>query len=171
MRKILTVHSSLIEHTHCIPGKLLVKQKCTEQIMCHVAAAHTSSSGVCAAAMWCRIHLVHFCLLSSFLGMQSMCSVTDKHIIKSEKVQYQNLSIINNTADPIKWLLAEKDSLPEMSFLVRKHSFSQPSSLKSERLFSIGRTLCSPKRNKIYAETSEMSKFLHYNLMKIHFDY
>ena len=86
-------------------------------------------------------------------------------------VRYQNLSIIENTADPIQWWLANRDSFPEMSFLARKYLSAPPSSVESERVFSIGGTLYSQKRNRMNADTGEMLMFLHYNLMKVNFDY
>ena len=91
--------------------------------------------------------------------------------VKLEMVRYQNLSIIENTADPIQWWLANRDSFPEMSFLARKYLSAPPSSVESERVFSIGGILYSQKRNRMNADTGEMLMFLHYNLMKVNFDY
>lgn len=33
-------------------------------------------------------------------------------VVKCEMIRYQSLAIINNTADSIKWCLAERDSYP-----------------------------------------------------------
>ena len=67
-------------------------------------------------------------------------------------------------ASPYMWWSANAYRLPLLSKLAMKFLSTPPSSVESERVFSIGTQIYSPKRNSIGGNTSEMLMFIVYNL-------
>lgn len=94
-----------------------------------------------------------------------------RNCLKIEMARYEELTMIKNEENSLHWWAVNKDNFPKMSILVKKYLCAPPSSIQSERLFSIGGTIYSPKRNEIKSETGEILLFLHYNLQMIGFKY
>ena len=78
---------------------------------------------------------------------------------------------LKNRDDPVQWWKVNNSSFSYMSCLVKKYLCAPPSSVESERLFSVGGSIYSPKRNRMTADTGEMLMFLHYNLRALGFKY
>ncbi len=88
----------------------------------------------------------------------------ERETLKKEMVKYESLKMINNNQSPLQWWLINKDRFPYMALLVKKYLCAPCSSVESKRVFSVGGTIYSPKRNRMQAGTGEMLMFLHYNL-------
>ena len=76
--------------------------------------------------------------------------------------KYISVKNIGNCENPLQWWKLNKNELPIMAVFARKYLSAPPSSIESERLFSVGGTIYSPKRNRMKGETSEVLIFLHY---------
>ncbi len=97
--------------------------------------------------------------------------LSNRNFLKVEMARYQELEMIKNDENSLQWWAANKGSFPKMSILAKKYLCAPPSSVQSERLFSIGGIIYSPKRNRLKSETGEMLMFLHYNLRIMGFKY
>ena len=61
--------------------------------------------------------------------------------------------------------------LPILAKLAKRLLSAPSSSVESERLFSIGGNIYTPKRNRLTAEHGEMLIFLYFNLRAFDFKY
>ena len=95
-------------------------------------------------------------------------SVTE---IKLEMKMYENQTNLPRNDDPFMWWNENKDKYPHLSTLAKKYLSSPPSSVESERVFSIGGNVNTPKRNRLLPEMSESLIFLHYNLRILNYMY
>ena len=91
--------------------------------------------------------------------------------IRTEISRYLTFKLIANNENPLNWWKANKEELPSLALLSRKYLCAPPSSVESERIFSVGGNIYSPKRNRLEPTTGEMLMFLHYNLRVLQFDY
>lgn len=91
--------------------------------------------------------------------------------LKQEMNKYNSLKVISNENDPLQWWKACKNEYPLLTPIVKKYLSAPPSSVESERVFSIGGNVYMPKRNRLSGETGEMLMFLHYNLRALGLKY
>ena len=73
--------------------------------------------------------------------------------------------------DPLKWWKMNSFRFPSLSTLARQLLAAPPSSVESERLFSIGGNIYTTKRNRLTPEHGEMLMFLNFNLRAFNFQY
>ena len=73
--------------------------------------------------------------------------------------------------DPVSWWAINKTSLPKLSSMATKYLSAPPSSVESERLFSVGGNIYTPHRNKLKPEAGEQLMFSNYNLRVFKFKY
>ena len=89
----------------------------------------------------------------------------------NELKNYCALQLEATDADPMQWWRANKDFFPELARLAAKMLSSPPSSIESERLFSIGGNVYWPHRNRLTSETGEKLMLLNYNLRIFNCEY
>ena len=70
------------------------------------------------------------------------------------------------TVSPLSWWQNHKGELPHLAHLANKYLSAPPSSVESERLFSIGGMTYSTRRSKLLPETGEKLIKLCFNLKK-----
>ena len=102
---------------------------------------------------------------SSKIKRQSSCS--DKNLalsLSSEIDLYQSQVNAERNSDPVKWWKFKQEFFPLLKVLASKHLCSPPSSVESERLFSIGGNIYTPHRNCLKSDTGEELMFLCDNL-------
>ena len=73
--------------------------------------------------------------------------------------------------DPLIWWKANAYRFPILSKLARELLSAPPSSVESERLFSIGGNIYTSKRNRLTPEHGEMLMFLNFNLRAFNYQY
>ena len=73
--------------------------------------------------------------------------------------------------DPLQWWKDNSARYPTLSKLSKRLMCTPPSSVESERLFSIGGNIYSPKRNRLTSEHGETLMFLKFNLRAFGFNY
>ena len=83
---------------------------------------------------------------------------------ESEVLRYLESIVIDIKADPITWWQHNKHHYPMMFTLATRLLSCPASSIESERVFSIGTQIYTPKRNRIGAKTAEQLMYLNYNL-------
>ena len=74
-----------------------------------------------------------------------------QHWLKSELDKFCCLPLEPREVDPLKWCKTDRSIFPELGKVVNKMLCSPPSSVESERLFSIGGNIYTPHRNRITA--------------------
>ena len=65
--------------------------------------------------------------------------------------------------DPLKYLSINKKKYPILSIIAKKYLCIPPSEAVSERVFSTGGNICTPKRNTLTPNQIEMLTFLKRN--------
>ena len=70
-----------------------------------------------------------------------------------------------------EWWKMNSTRLPMLAKLAKRLLSAPSSSVESERLFSIGGNIYTPKRNRLTAEHGEMLMFLYFNLRAFDFKY
>ena len=70
------------------------------------------------------------------------------------------------TVSPLSWWQIHKGELPHLSHIANKYLSAPPSSVESERLFSIGGQTYTTRRNRLLPETGEKLIKLCFNLKK-----
>ncbi|XP_065684388.1 zinc finger BED domain-containing protein 4 [Hydra vulgaris] len=96
-----------------------------------------------------------------------------KHYIKlkNEVLMYLSQDIIMQQDSPIVWWGANRNNFKQLAPIAQKYLSCPPSSVESERLFSCGGQIYSPRRSRLAPETGEMLMFLHYNIRIHNFKY
>ena len=102
--------------------------------------------------------------------LQRQTSSTEMEI-KKEITTYLSFPLYQKDEDPIGWWKVNKDSLPQLSKMANKFLCAPPSSVESERLFSIGGNVYTPHRNSLKPEAGERLMFMNYNLRAMDFEY
>ena len=72
--------------------------------------------------------------------------------------------VIGKNECPFTWWEVNKLRFPKLSKLAAKFLSSPPSSVESERLFSLGGLIYTPLRNRLAAENGKKLMFLNFNL-------
>ena len=87
---------------------------------------------------------------------------------KVDREIYTYLSYVNvdKTVTPLCWWQIHKGELPHLSHIANKYLSSPPSSVESERLFSIGGQTYTSRRSNLLPETGEKLIKLCFNLKK-----
>ena len=98
-------------------------------------------------------------------------SITLIHKCTKELDHYVALPLLARGDDPFQWWEKTHETLPLLSKLSSKYLSAPPSSVESERLFSICGNLYEPTRNRLCPENGETLMFLHYNLRVFNFKY
>ena len=91
--------------------------------------------------------------------------------IVTEMEGYEGLTIIPQEASPYEWWMHNAARFPILSTLAKKYLSSPPSSVESERIFSLGTQIYSPKRNRISAISAERLMYLNYNIRMCNYRY
>ena len=73
--------------------------------------------------------------------------------------------------DPLVWWKENENQYPKIAKWAKRLLGAPPSSVESERLFSIGGNIYTPKRNRLTAENGETLMLLNFNLRAFNFDY
>ena len=104
---------------------------------------------------------------------EAMQETESKHYlkVKNELLVYLSQDIIMQKDRPLAWWAANKNNFKQLAPIAQKYLSCPPSSVESERLFSCGGQVYSPRRNRLAPETREMLMFLQYNLRIHNFKY
>jgi hypothetical protein len=81
-----------------------------------------------------------------------------------EMDKYIEKAAISKGACPFSWWRENRLAFPLLSQSARRYLGCPPTSVESERLFSVGGNVYTPKRNRLQPDTGEKVMFLHYNL-------
>ena len=84
--------------------------------------------------------------------------------IQAEIDMYNNVPTLDLKGNPLDWWKKNGVLFSGLSEMAKKILSCPPSSVESERLFSIGGNILTDKRSRLKAENSEMLMFLNYNL-------
>lgn len=99
----------------------------------------------------------------------SLSRLTEK--MSNELQKYCAQPLESRNSDPLQWWRDNRVLYPELAPLAGKMLCSPPSSIESERLFSIGGNVYTPHRNRLTPETGEKLMLLNYNLRIFNFEY
>lgn len=91
--------------------------------------------------------------------------------LKKEIEMFSSAAVEPRTTDPLIWWRNNRCSYPELQQIATKMLCSPPSSVESERLFSIGGNVYTPHRNRLTPETGEQLMFLNFNMRVFDFNY
>ncbi|XP_077975170.1 zinc finger BED domain-containing protein 4-like [Styela clava] len=112
------------------------------------------------------------------LVMETEDHATNKKSSRSESLtlfseieRYVSCRRIEKDENPIYWWKQNKSIFPCLSSLANKYLSCPPSSVESERLFSIGGNIYTPHRNRLSPDTAEELMFLNHNLRYFEFQY
>lgn len=98
-------------------------------------------------------------------------SSSSSSAMKKELEKYFSLEIVTREMDPLLWWKANIAMFPELAKIANKMLSSQPSSIESERVFSIGGKIFTPQRNRLTPEIGEKLMLLNFNLRVLNFEY
>ena len=84
--------------------------------------------------------------------------------IQAEITMYNKMPTLELKGNPLDWRKKNGVLFSGLSEMAKKYLSCPPSSVESERLFSIGGNIITDKRTRLKAENSEMLMFLNYNL-------
>ena len=84
--------------------------------------------------------------------------------ISRELTNFNKEPLLKLTDNPFDWWKKNRKLFPHLSKMARKYLLCPPSSVESERLFSIGGNIMTDHRNRLGADNCEMLMFLNYNL-------
>ncbi|XP_077970653.1 zinc finger BED domain-containing protein 4-like [Styela clava] len=112
------------------------------------------------------------------LVMETEDHATNKKSSRSESLtlfseieRYVSCRRIEKDENPIYWCKQNKSIFPCLSSLANKYLSCPPSSVESERLFSIGGNIYTPHRNRLSPDTAEELMFSNHNLRYFEFQY
>ena len=91
--------------------------------------------------------------------------------IEKEVETYLGGVRIPREADPIMWWFANKHRLPILVRAARIYLAIPPTSVASERMFSVAGQMLTDRRNRLLPEHTEMLVLVHDNLVKLNFNY
>lgn len=91
--------------------------------------------------------------------------------ISQEIELYLKDPLIGRKEDPLAWWRSNGCKYKELRILARKYLCAPPSSVASERAFSVVGNIYDDKRNRLKGENAEKLTFLHYNLKFLNFKY
>ena len=89
-----------------------------------------------------------------------------KEIVDRELSTYLSYVNLDKNVTPLCWWQIHKGELPHLSHIANKYLSSPPSSVESERLFSIGGQTYTSRRSNLSPETGERLIKLCFNLKK-----
>ena len=85
-------------------------------------------------------------------------------IVKYEIVKYKEFKRLDLKGDPFDWWKSHALYLQSLSKLAVRYLSSPPSSVESERTFSIGGNIITRRRTKLRPDNTEQMIFLNANL-------
>ena len=77
---------------------------------------------------------------------------------------YKKMKILPKQENPFNWWKENQKIFPCLSIVAQKYLCCPPSSVESERVFSVGGNIYTAKRNRLKPEMGEKLIFLNYNL-------
>ena len=101
----------------------------------------------------------------------SESELTIRQRIEHEVDRYCDEGMIPEDKSPVDWWRLNKVIYPTLAGLSIKYLSSPPSTVESERLFSIAGNIYSPHRNRLNPYTGEKLIFLNYNLRLFGYKY
>ncbi|XP_029654935.1 zinc finger BED domain-containing protein 6-like [Octopus sinensis] len=84
-----------------------------------------------------------------------------QHCYLTELQNYLELDLIRRTDNIFTWWKNFTNIFPRLSKMALKYLTAPASSVESERVFSTGRNIYQPKRNRLLPENGEMMMYLH----------
>ena len=96
----------------------------------------------------------------------SVPQLSIKEIVDRELTTYLSYVNLDKNVTPLCWWQIHKGELPHLSHIANKYLSSPPSSVESERLFSIGGQTYTSRRSNLSPETGERLIKLCFNLKK-----
>ena len=84
--------------------------------------------------------------------------------VAAELANYMKEARLAKEGDPLQWWAANKNRFPLLAQCARKYLCAPPTSVASERAFSVSGTVCDEKRARLSAENVEILVFLKSNL-------
>lgn len=100
------------------------------------------------------------------------CSLNYNYQTVSQEIElYLKDPLIGRKEDPLGWWRSNGCKYKELKMLARKYLCAPPSSVASERVFSVVGNIYDDKRNRLKGENAEKLTFLHYNLKFLNFNY
>ena len=91
--------------------------------------------------------------------------------LKNEIEKFCAVGVMPRDIDALIWWRENRTGFPELEKLANKMLCSPPSSVESERLFSIGGNVYTSHRSRLTPETGERLMFLNFNLRMFNFNY
>ena len=97
--------------------------------------------------------------------------LSSKEQIDVEVREYlkENPKCIPQTHKPVKWWKENHMKYPRLSLLSKKYLSCPPSSVESERLFSVASHIFSQERNRLERPTSDKLMFINFSLRQNNF--
>ena len=102
---------------------------------------------------------------------QQQCQDSMVRAIGHEYDQFIDEKCAPREIDPIMWWQNNRAKYEHLAILANKYLSAPPSSVESERLFSIGGNIYSQQRSRLLPETGEKLMFLNFNLRVFNFKY
>lgn len=97
--------------------------------------------------------------------------VMDSAVFQSEFTRYLAERVIDRQDCPIKWWHSNRAQFPLLTRCALKFLSAPPTSVDSERAFSVSGNVCDDKRSRLGADNVEKLVFLHTNLKLIDYMY
>ena len=109
--------------------------------------------------------------VTSFQNQPNIALDNNNAEISAEVLNYLNLPVVSRTSNPFQWWKSNKSLFPKLYRFAAKFLSAPPTSVASERLFSVGGNVYVPTRNRLLPDHAEQLMFLHCNLKLLNFDY
>lgn len=91
--------------------------------------------------------------------------------VRVELLQYKSSSMsMKDDEDPVNWWKANHSKYNVLATIANKYLSSPPSSVESERVFSVGGNVYTPHRNRLKPEMGEILMFCNFNLKVFQFN-
>ena len=75
------------------------------------------------------------------------------------------------TTDPLQWWSVNGSRFPQLAATARRYLSAPPTSVDSERLFSISGNICNDRRSRMSPDKLEQLVFLHVNVRLLNYNY
>ena len=92
-------------------------------------------------------------------------------VLKRELEKYVSLDMVSRKMNSFLWWKANLTMFPMLAKVANKMLSSQPASIESERIFSIGRKIFATQRNRLTPEIGEKFMLLNFILRVLNFQY
>ena len=106
----------------------------------------------------------HTEIIKASLTPKKLPSVSESIMHEVDIYTTTSPTVISKNECPFTWWETNQLRLPKLSKLAARFLSAPPSSVESERLFSVGGQIYTPRRNRLAAETGKKLMFLNFNL-------